>query len=137
VIFIIAAEVVRFLHSNLPLLGGGGGGYFTTDGQTVGQSVSHVLVSSTLVGLVTRYYFLSECLSEICGLVSVGRPLRREVGSVICSAITEWSESRTTRNHTLLSHLRPPPPKLGGLVRVVFSPRNSVAELYPRTLCSL
>jgi hypothetical protein len=32
--------------------------YFTTDGQSVSQ---YVLVSSTLVGLVTRYYFLLEC----------------------------------------------------------------------------
>jgi hypothetical protein len=31
--------------------------YFTTDG----QSVSNVFVSSILVGLATRYYFLSEC----------------------------------------------------------------------------
>jgi hypothetical protein len=44
--------------------------------QSVSQSVSqYVLVSSILVGLATRYYFLSECMSEICDLVSVGRPL--------------------------------------------------------------
>jgi hypothetical protein len=49
-------------------------------------------------------------LSEIYGLVSVGLPLWREDGSVICSAITERSESRRTRNHTLLSHLRLPQP---------------------------
>jgi hypothetical protein len=36
----------------------GGGGYFTTDGRSVSQ---YVLVSRTLVGLATRYYFLSEC----------------------------------------------------------------------------
>jgi hypothetical protein len=42
--------------------GGGGGGYFTTDSQSVSQSVSqYVLVSSTLVRLATRYYFLLEC----------------------------------------------------------------------------
>jgi hypothetical protein len=36
--------------------------YFTTDSQSVSQSVSqYVLVSSTLVGLATRNYFLSEC----------------------------------------------------------------------------
>jgi hypothetical protein len=34
--------------------------YFTTDGRSVSQ---YVLVSSTLVGLATRYYFLSECFS--------------------------------------------------------------------------
>jgi hypothetical protein len=39
---------------------------------TVSQSVSrYVLVSTTIAGLATRYYLLSE----ICGLVSVGRPL--------------------------------------------------------------
>jgi hypothetical protein len=42
-------------------------------------------------------------LSEICGLVSVGRPLWREEGSAICSVITQWSESRRTRNHTCKS----------------------------------
>jgi hypothetical protein len=40
-------------------------------------------------------------LSEICGLVSVGRPLWREDGSAVCSVITQWSESRRSRNHTL------------------------------------
>jgi hypothetical protein len=49
-------------------------------------------------------------LSEICGLVSVGRPLWREDGCVICIQIIQWSESRRTRNHTLLSHLRLPQP---------------------------
>jgi hypothetical protein len=49
-------------------------------------------------------------LSEIWGLVSVGRPLWREDGSTICSVITRWPESRRTRNHTLLSHLRLPEP---------------------------
>jgi hypothetical protein len=45
-------------------------------------------------------------LSEICGLVSVGRPVWREDRSAVCSIITQWSESRRTRNDTLLSHLR-------------------------------
>jgi hypothetical protein len=49
-------------------------------------------------------------LSEICGLVSVGRSLWREDGSAICNVITQWSESLRTRNHTLLSHLRLPQP---------------------------
>jgi hypothetical protein len=47
-------------------------------------------------------------LSEICGLISVRCPLRREDGSAICSVITQWSESRRTRNHTLLSHVTLP-----------------------------
>jgi hypothetical protein len=69
------------------------------------RSASHyVLVSSTFVGLATRY--VRMLLSEICGLVSVGRPLWRENGFAICNVITQWSKSRRTRNHTLLSHLR-------------------------------
>jgi hypothetical protein len=50
-------------------------------------------------------------LYEICGLVSVERPLWREDGSAICSVITHWSESRRTRNHTLLSSETPPKPR--------------------------
>jgi hypothetical protein len=73
-------------------------------------------------------------LSEVCGLVSVGRPLWREDGSVICSAITQWSESLRTRNHILLSHLKLLQP--GGQVSVLISPRNRVAQLYPRALGS-
>jgi hypothetical protein len=61
-------------------------------------------------------------------------PLWREDGSAVCSAITRWSESLRTRNHTLLSHLRLPPPKLEGQVPVCIFPRNRVAQLYPRAL---
>jgi hypothetical protein len=39
-------------------------------------------------------------------LFVLGPPLWREDGSVICSAICQWSESRKTHNHTLLSRLR-------------------------------
>jgi hypothetical protein len=39
-------------------------------------------------------------------LLVLGRPLWREDGAVICSAICQWSESRRTQNYTLLSHLR-------------------------------
>jgi hypothetical protein len=53
-------------------------------------------------------------LSEICGLVRVGRLLWREDGSAICSVITQWSESRRTRNHTLLSRMRLPQPGVPG-----------------------
>jgi hypothetical protein len=47
---------------------------------------------------------------EICCLVSVGRPLWWEGGAAICSVIIQWSESRRTRNQTLLSHLGLPQP---------------------------
>jgi hypothetical protein len=50
-------------------------------------------------------------LSEICGIVSNGRPLWREDGYAICSVITQWSKSRRTRDQTLLSHLRLPQPR--------------------------
>jgi hypothetical protein len=49
-------------------------------------------------------------MAEICGLVSVRHALWREDGTAICSVITQWSESRRTRNRTLLSHVRLPEP---------------------------
>jgi hypothetical protein len=144
-----------------------GQSYLTT------RSVSqYVLVSSTLVGLATRYYFLSECcclkfkkvegrsyftsddqsvclgtedpcgtcdqillpagmlLSEICGLVSIGRPLWREDGSAICSVITQWSKSRRTRTNTLLSHLRLPQP--GGLGSHIYIPKEQGGLVIPQ-----
>jgi hypothetical protein len=55
----------------------------------------YVLVLSTLVGIATRCYFLSEC----CWLKFV-------VLFLWGSVITQWSELRGTHNHTLLSHLR-------------------------------
>jgi hypothetical protein len=48
-------------------------------------------------------------LSEICCLISVGRPLQTD-GSAICSVISQWSESLRTFNHILLSHFRLPQP---------------------------
>jgi hypothetical protein len=42
--------------------------------------------------------------------LSGGRPLWREDGSAICSAITQLSESPRTHNHILQSHLRLPQP---------------------------
>jgi hypothetical protein len=68
--------------------------------------------------------------------LSMERPLRREDGSAICSAITQWPESRRTRNLTLLVHLKLPQPGGGGQVPVCISPRNRVAQLYPRVLGS-
>jgi hypothetical protein len=43
---------------------------------------------------------------KIALLFVLGRPLWREDGSVICSAICQWSESRRTHNQILLPHLR-------------------------------
>jgi hypothetical protein len=69
-------------------------------------------------------------LSESYCLVSMGRPLWREYGSVAWSAITHWSESGSTRNHTLLSHLRLPQPERPG--SRIYTPRNRVAQFYLR-----
>jgi hypothetical protein len=51
---------------------------------------------------------VGRLLSDNCILVSAGCPVWRENESAVCSAITQWSESSRTHNHTLLSHLRPP-----------------------------
>jgi hypothetical protein len=76
---------------------------------TVSQSVC--LGIEYPCGTCDRILFpVGMLLSEICGLVSVRRPLWREDGSAICSVITQWSKSLRTRNHTLLSHLRFPQP---------------------------
>jgi hypothetical protein len=45
-------------------------------------------------------------VTTIFFLLHVSSPLWREDGSLISSAITQWLESRRTRNHILLSHLR-------------------------------
>jgi hypothetical protein len=68
-------------------------------------------------------------LPEICGLVSVGPPLRREDGSAICSVITQWSESLRTPNHTLLSHLRLPQP--GGPGSRIYIPQEQGGPVIP------
>jgi hypothetical protein len=73
---------------------------------------------------------VGRLLSESCGLVSVGLPLWREDGSAVFSAVIQWSESHRTHNNTLLSHLRLP--NLEGHVPVFISPRNRVAQIYPR-----
>jgi hypothetical protein len=108
--------------------------YFTTDSQSVSQSVC--LGIEHPCGTCDQILLpVGMLLSEICGLVSMECPLWREDGSAICSVITQWSESRRARNHTLLSHLRLP--NLEGQVPVFISPRNRVAQLYPRALGSL
>jgi hypothetical protein len=68
-------------------------------------------------------------LSEICGLVSVGRPRWREDGSAICSAITQWFESRRNRNHSLLSHLILPQP--GGPGSRIYIPQEQGGPVIP------
>jgi hypothetical protein len=61
-------------------------------------------------------------LSEICGHLSVGRPLWWQDGSQICSAVTQWPESLRTENRTLLSYLRLPKP--GGPGSRIYIPQE-------------
>jgi hypothetical protein len=82
--------------------------YFTTDGQSVSQSVSmswcraHFGTCDQILFLVVRF------LSKNCSLVSVWHPLWWEDRAAVYSAITQWSELRKTLNRTLLPHLRLP-----------------------------
>jgi hypothetical protein len=105
--------------------GRGGGGYFTTDGQSVCLGIENPCGTWDQILLP-----VGMLLSEICGLVSVGRPLWREDWSAICSIITQWSESRRTRNHTLLSHLRLPQP--GGPGSRIYIPQEEGGPVIPQ-----
>jgi hypothetical protein len=81
-----------------------------TVGRSVGQSVSRsvCLGIEHLCWTCDQILFpVGMLLSEICGFVSVGRALWREDGFIVYIAITEWSESLITRNHTLLSEISP------------------------------
>jgi hypothetical protein len=69
--------------------------YFTTD-----VCVGHPFGVHDLLLL-----FPSFCRTIALPFV-LGCPLWREDGSVNCSTICQWSESRRIHNHTLLSHLR-------------------------------
>jgi hypothetical protein len=66
---------------------------------------------------------ISLCLSIIFIVLHIRLPLWREDRSIVSSAITHWSESHRTRNHTSLFHLR--------------LARNRVAKLYLWALGSL
>jgi hypothetical protein len=65
---------------------------------------------------------VGRLLSESCSVLSVGRPLWRQNGFEACSAVIKWPESRRTRNHTLLSHLRLPQP--GGPDSRIYIPQE-------------
>jgi hypothetical protein len=67
--------------------------------------------------------------SEICGLISVVRPLWREGKSAICSVITQRSEWSRTRNHTLLFHSRLPQP--GGPGSRIYIPHEQGGPVIP------
>jgi hypothetical protein len=104
---------------------------FCYDWRSVGQSV---LMSSTHLGLATRFLLLSES----CGFVDVGRGLfcRLQLLLVLARAVILGPASRGTRDHILLSQIRESP-NLEGEVPVFISFRNRVAQLYPQTLGSV
>jgi hypothetical protein len=83
-----------------------GRGYSTTDGQSECLGIEHPDGTCDQILLP-----VGMLLSEIFGLLYVGLLLWREDGSAIYSVITQWSESRRTRTHTLLSHMRLPQPE--------------------------
>jgi hypothetical protein len=58
------------------------------------------------VGHPWPHFTFSFLCRKIALLFVLGRPLWREDGCVICSAICQWSELRRIHNHTWLSHLR-------------------------------
>jgi hypothetical protein len=60
--------------------------YFTTDSESVSLGVEDPCGTCDQILLP-----VGMLLSEICGLVSVGRPLWWEDRSAICSVITQWS----------------------------------------------
>jgi hypothetical protein len=91
--------------------------YFTTDGLSWCRAHS---------GTCDKMLYF---LSQICCLVSMGRPLSREDWSAVCSAITQLSESRRTRNHTSLSHLRLPKP--GGPGSRIYIPQEQGGLVIP------
>jgi hypothetical protein len=61
-----------------------------------------------------------------------GAPSWREDGSTICSLITQWSESRRIRNHTLLSHMRLLQP--GGPGSRIYIPQKQNTPVIPWAL---
>jgi hypothetical protein len=69
------------------------------DRRSVGLGVGHPFVAHDQI------FFPFFC-RKIVLLSVLGRTLWREDGSVSCSAICQWSESRRTHKFTLLSHLR-------------------------------
>jgi hypothetical protein len=72
---------------------------------SIGSKLSWVdVVTGGQLAYPSRFVFFFH--RTIALLFDMGRPLWREDGSAICSAICQWSESRKTRNHIWLSHLR-------------------------------
>jgi hypothetical protein len=107
--------------------------YFTTDSQSVSQ---YVLVWSTLVGLETRYYFLSECCCMKFAVLYLWGALSDERTGLQFAGQSFNGPSRS-EPVTILYYLIWDSPNLKGQVPVFISPRNRVAQSYPRALGSL
>jgi hypothetical protein len=119
---------------NLPLADCDSKSKLCYDRRPVGQSV---LVSSTHLGPETGFLLLSD----ICGVVNVGRPLWREDRSVVyyycCPRQRSHFQVRVPRNswpHFTVPDSRLPQP--GGPCLRIY-PRNRVAQLYLQALGSL
>jgi hypothetical protein len=109
------------------------------------QSVDqYVWVSGFHLGPLTRFYVaLLLSFDNYVVLLSM-RPLWRENGSVIYLYNCFWTlpeQSHLSRSPTELTAifycLIWDSPNLEGQVPVFISPRNRVAQIYPRALCSL
>jgi hypothetical protein len=82
------------------------------------------------VGLATRYYFLPECCClKFAVLFLWGTPSDERTGLQFAVKVTEWSESRITRNHTLLPYLRLPQP--GGPRSRIYIPQEQGGPVIP------
>jgi hypothetical protein len=108
-----------------------------TDGQlaSLSRCQAHIWDLRPIFLLLSLITFL-----DTCGFVDMGRPLPREVRSVVFSYC--WaspaesffgSESRGAHDHILLSPYWDPP-NLDGKFPVHISPGNRVAQLYPQAL---
>jgi hypothetical protein len=76
----------------------------SVDVMTDGQSACPSRCRAPLRGPWPDFIF-SFLLPENCFALRLGRPLWREDGSTIYSAVCQWSESRRTHNRTLPFHL--------------------------------
>jgi hypothetical protein len=99
--------------------------FFTSDGQSV--SLSWCRVHSGTCGQILLPVWRLQ--PESYCLVSVELPLWRQGGSAVYSVITQWSESRKTRNYTLLSHLGLTQP--GGPGSHIYIPQEQGGPVIP------
>jgi hypothetical protein len=101
------------------------------------QSVSqYVLVSSTLVGLATRYYFLSVCFCLKFAVLYLWGTLSGERTGLQFAVQSVNSPSRA-EHVTILYCLIWDSANLEGQVPIFISSRIRVAQLYPHALGSL